>query len=81
MPDMAFEKDCTIGSSVAACIEWVLFWTSCAHPAPLLGRSVFDCCWLHGGSTAPCDVLVCSVAHSRRGDNDGLRYFWVCGGR
>lgn len=73
MPDPAFEKSCTIGSSIGACRIVVEQSHSGFHSNSLLGCSLFDCSGLHDCSSLFCYGHLRFNAYTGSGNHDGVR--------
>ena len=73
MPDPAFEKDCTIGSSIAACSSLHRISHSHFDSLTLLDCSIPDCRRLHNMSSYSSPWVVCFDAYFGRDHHDGVR--------
>ena len=76
MPDPAFEKSCTIGSSIGASRTVVESLHSGFHSNSLLGCSLFDCSRLYDCSANCCHGDLCVNAQFGSGNHDGVRQDW-----
>lgn len=74
MPDPAFEKDCTIGSSIGACKIGFELEYSGFHFNSVLGCSLLDCSRVYNLSSNSSHGDLCSNAYLGSCYYDGVRY-------